>query len=365
MQTYLTVLFSILILNILPLSDNKRRNIILPISFIILWIFLAFRYNYGIDYINYNKLFYAIDEHDIRLESEPLFWWIMKQFDYYYQFIIFQTTAICLTFYYFTKKYISPNYYWLFFVLFICHTGMMFTLTTAMRSGFAGLVFMWCTEFFYLRKNKPILYFLSIYLAFLFHNSAILLILFPLSDILIRKMSIKVWIIFIILGFIISITSISNIIETALSEFSDSSNFSSYSKYIGNKFVNSTFKITLVRLFLVLPGIFIYKEIIYNNKIIPVYKKIASLSLIYMVLHIFGFDFQNRLTVIIYIFYIISASQLLPALERKPIIRYGVLGLILFTAIWSAYIMFDQQLYLNPEGTFWEYQTIFDAPRLP
>ena len=111
MQTYLSVLFSILFLNILPFGDKKRTRVILPISFLILWVFLAFRYNYGVDYINYNHLFYAPELFEENIKSEPLFWNIFKSFEYYYQFIIFQATVICLTFYYFAKKYIKRACY--------------------------------------------------------------------------------------------------------------------------------------------------------------------------------------------------------------------------------------------------------------
>ena len=365
MQTYLSVLFSILFLNILPFKERIRINVILPISFIILWFFLAFRYNYGVDYINYNQLFYEPDTYGRSVETEPLFWWVMGLFEYYYQFIIFQTTVICLTFFYFIKKYIAPQYYWLFFIMFMCHSGMMFTITTAMRSGFAALVFIWSTELFYIRKNKPLLYLLSIVISYLFHNSSVLLVLFPLADYITKKMHPKVWAILVGIGFIISITSISNYIETLLSLLSDSSSLSSYSDYIGSKFGDSSFTVALTHLFFVIPGFYLFKYINEDKSASIEYKRISYLTLMFMLLHIIGIDFQNRLTVALCIFYIISIIALIRATKRDTIIRYAILGLVLFSTIWSTYVMFTIQAIEQPEGSFWFYQTIFDAPQLP
>lgn len=365
MQTYLSVLFSILFLNILPFGDKKRTRIILPISFLILWVFLAFRYNYGVDYINYNHLFYAPDTYDRSVESEPLFWWVMGLFEYYYQFIIFQTTVICLTIFYFVRKYIAPQYYWLFFIIFMCHTGMMFTITTAMRSGFAALTFIWGTELFYIKQKKPLLFILTIVISCLFHNSSVLLMLFPLSDYIMKRMSQKIWAIFVGIGFIISITSISSYVETLLSMLSDSNSLSSYSNYIGSKFGDSSFTIALTHLFLAIPGFYLFKYINEDKSISIEYKRISYLTLMFMLLHVIGIDFQNRLTVIFGLFYIISITTLIKATKRDTIIRYAIFGLVIFSTIWSTYVMFTILAIEQPEGSFWFYQTIFDAPQLP
>lgn len=364
MQTYLIVLCSILFLNLLPFSDRFRIKVSLPISMIILWVFLAFRYNYGIDYISYNTLFYDPELYSRSLNSEPLFWWVMKLFNHYYQFIIFQSTVICYTFYYFTKKYISPKYYWLFFILFMCNTSMMFTITTAMRSGFAAMVFIWGTEFFYLRKSKPILYLGSIFLAYLFHNSAIMLIIFPFAEIISKKMSLKAWITLVIIGFIVSLTSISSYIESLFNLLPSSSITSSYSEYLdNNKFGNTSLTIAITHLFWALPCIFIFKYTTNKNEH-PIYKRIASITLLYVLMYIFGFDFQCRLSVLLFPFYIISILHLLST-TNSTLIKSGTIALITFSAIWTTYIMFISQLIEQPEGSFWFYQTIFDAPSLP
>ena len=352
-------------MNILPFGDKKRTRVILPISFLILWVFLAFRYNFGVDYINYNHLFYAPDTYDRSVETEPLFWWVMGLFEYYYQFIIFQTTVICLTLFYFVRKYIAPQYYWLFFIIFMCHTGMMFTITTAMRSGFAALTFIWGTELFYLRKSKPLLYFLSIFVAYLFHNSAILLILFPFADLIIRKLSQKGWIVLTLIGMLISVTSITEYLELAMEQLSDSSAISGYSYYLEEKFTNLSITVAITRLFFVLPGFFLFKYILFNKNIEPEYRKTASITLLFMIMHIIGIDFQNRLLVCICMLYIISMLKLLITTSNRPIIYYTTIGLIIFCAIWNCYVIFTIQAIEQPEGSFWFYQTIFDAPQLP
>lgn len=362
MQTFLLVLFSILFLNLLPIGNKRRTKVILPISFLILWVFLAFRYNYGVDYISYNHLFYNSDDYSRSVESEPLFWRTMGLFKYYYQFIIFQTTALCLTCFYFVRKYIPSHYYWLFFLIFMCHSGMMFTAIAALRSSFAAIVFMWGTEFFFLRKSRPLLYLLSIIFAYFFHNSALLLVLFPFSDIIVRHLSRKGWVFLVLIGFVVSLTSITHYVELLLNMFSSTSSISGYSDYVGGKFVDSSFTVAVTHLILAAPCYFLFENVLKNNIAVE-YQRIASISLVFMILHMLGIDFQNRLMVCVFLLYIISIISLLPSLNQT--VKCAVLGFVVFSTVWSCYVMFSILAFQNPEGSFWYYQTIFDLPKFP
>ena len=58
MIVHLSILFFLLFINLQPTSKNKRKKYVLPISFVIITIYWALRYDYGLDYWNYYNLFY-------------------------------------------------------------------------------------------------------------------------------------------------------------------------------------------------------------------------------------------------------------------------------------------------------------------
>ena len=363
MSTWLTVLFVTILLNLFPLKLEKRKKFILPISFIILFVFLAIRYDYGVDYLTYQRIFYSPELYSRGFGSEPLFWWFFFLFKHYYQFVIAQTFLICGTYFYFVTKYVSPKYYFFFFFVFMCYPGMMFTTIAAMRSSIAVVVFLWGTELFFLQRNKPLLYVVSIFAASLCHLSAIHLLLIPLAYNFLDKMSPKIWAFIIFAGLLVSMTLITQMVGNALDYFSEDT-LGDYSKYIGGKFNESSSSYAILRLFVIVPGFYIYRVFIYGHNKNTIAYKISTIAIVYFTINSFGLDFQSRFAVLMFLFVILSISYMFDT--KYNMFKKLAISAFVFYVVWYDYIMFVRlKTMIGMQGNFLFYQTIFDLPQLP
>lgn len=187
------------------IAQFKRLRFCLKISFLIIFLFLALRYNYGSDYPSYLKTF--LDVGNLGFEAISEFWT-----DIFFYNLIFEgndelqlasslalTTepgwrALCLIFqpfgffamiavlalfncfvyYYFIKKYVPPAYYWFAVFLYVFTPNMMLVQSSAMRQSLAISIFLLSIN--YIFKQDFLRYLLLILLATLFHASAIILL---------------------------------------------------------------------------------------------------------------------------------------------------------------------------------------------
>ena len=302
MLEYLIVLFILLILNGLPQAEPMKKSFILPISFFILWVFLAFRYYYGLDYDSYLSNFSSVKSEEVQA-SEFLFWKFFYSFKYYYQFIIVHTTIVLGTLFYLTRRYVSPHYYSIVFFVFMCHPGMMFNYISAMRSALASCAFIWAADFTYIRKKRLLLFVLLILIISFIHKSTLMLLSVPLVDIFWRKIKSGVWN-FLLIGAIF----FSFILVTFAAHWIVDNGFVDYRymEYLDqDKLYNSNIKNLFLRFFMIFPSIYMVKS--YNNYKFSVDKiRIYTIALSFFILFFMGFDFENRLTVLIFIFALIS-----------------------------------------------------------
>ena len=95
--------------------------------------------------------------------------------------------------------------------------------------------------------------------------------------------------------------------------------------------------------------------------------KITAIALFFIMIYCFGVDFQQRISIAMFLYVIISVVYVLNIGELNLTINHIVLSLFVFFVVWQCYTMFLQMrsLYMGMEGNFLFYQTIFDAPNLP
>jgi len=164
------------------LEGNTQFKHGLKISFGLIFLFLALRYNYGSDYKSYLELFRNINRYP-GISIFDSFWnaesgWILlnricKPIGF------FGMTAMlailnCYIYYSFIKKYVPLKYYWLSIFLYIFNSTFFLTHSTAMRQSVAIGLFIFSLDYLY--KKKALQYFLCVAAASLFHSSALMLI---------------------------------------------------------------------------------------------------------------------------------------------------------------------------------------------
>ena len=164
------------------LAKYKEFKFGLKLAFLLIFIFLAIRFNYGNDYMNYYKdfitinSFSSIDFYDKALYYEPGWLLLIRLFKPFGFFTLVMVLSLlnCVIFYLFIKRYVPVQYYWIAVFIYVFTPGFMLVHASAMRQSIAINLFIFSIPFIY--KKDFLRYLLCITLATFFHFSAIILI---------------------------------------------------------------------------------------------------------------------------------------------------------------------------------------------
>lgn len=176
-----TIILGIFAVSFAFLAKYKNFRYGLEISFFLIFLFLALRYNFGNDYKAYSNLFNKINLSYTNLFDESVYgevgWKILCRL--FKPLGFFAMTAIiaffsCLVYYRFVTKYVPLKYYWFAVFLYIFNPAFLLTHLSAMRQNVSIILFILSLE--YLFKKDAFRYILCIAIATLFHMSAIVLI---------------------------------------------------------------------------------------------------------------------------------------------------------------------------------------------
>lgn len=362
MNVHITLLLILLLLNLIPDKIIDRKKIILPFSFLLVLVYWAIRYDYGLDYWNYYNLFYSEKTAFSKGTTEFLFFRFLNLFDYYYQFIIVHSLVVVISLFYLVRKHIPSNYYWLFFFFLMAVPGFHFNLISAMRSTMAACVLYWAYEFCYISKKRWLLYFALVIVASLFHTSALAFLILPLIHLTIYKT--RGWIIFSILIFFdILQVFYGNAIFNWVISFSDvTSGYDSYSEIVKGSNVNGL----VFRSIVLFPAFYMCRCF---DKIKSDYevRDLFILAFFYLLISMVGLNFQGRFTAYLFPYFI--AALLFTCLQ------IGKKDRIIVLVPYIIYILYGLNVYYNSlilnlygiwsEGNMYFYHTIFDAPSFP
>jgi hypothetical protein len=177
-----TIILGLLSVLFAYLAKYKNIQWGLKVSFTLIFLFLALRYDFGNDYNRYLDTFIQYKQY-----NQIEFFDKTHQFDPGWVFLIwlfrplgfFAMTAVlallnCIVYYHFIKKYVPVRYYWLAIFLYIYYPEFMLIHSSAMRQSVAILLFVFSLDYLY--KKDAIRYFVCIGLASLVHLSALILL---------------------------------------------------------------------------------------------------------------------------------------------------------------------------------------------
>lgn len=362
------------------IAQFKELRFCLKISFLIIFLFLALRYNYGPDYETYRDLFLSIDQ--FGLEDIKDIW--MKTFFFnligsdklggytgstevgwqalcfLFQplgfFAMVATLALfnCLVYYYFIKKYVPPAYYWFAVFLYVFTPDLMIVHASAMRQSVAISIFLLSINYIY-KKDFP-RYALLIFIATLFHTTAIILLPVYLLGALNFKTNlpaaIGIFAVFLLLF----------LLKGPLSQIMGTFTYATkYEIYNESTITGGALTISFYAIILIL--LLLYDR--YQNKEISLLFKIAALN-IFMIPLVFimgmigrlGMYFQPLLFFVVYPFVLLRMDKIIP---KYPLLfRYSFMVIIGFYAIYMFWNFVQ-----SPESwkmTFRTYDMIFSSP---
>ena len=362
MIVHLSILVFLLIINLIPNSNNREKKYVLPISFIIIIVYWALRYDYGLDYWNYYDLFYKDVEEYATGFGEKLFFSFTHLFQKYYQVIIAESVIVGISLFYMVRKYIPPKYYWLFFFSLFAVYSFHFSLISAQRSTMAACIMYWSYEFFYVNKRIWLLFFLCVFLAANFHTSALFFGTIPLFYYGFNFLKGKSILIILFVSALLSTFVLNTFIESFVTSYEMLEVYASKAVRIEERnFIGLVFNLLLY----LLPAYFICS--VYDKlKDDKVYRPLFILAFLYLFIYLIGFDFHGRFTVYLFPFFVIALSItcVYYVKEKRWLILSPYILVSIYTLIKYYYSMFTQISTLSAGNPFF-YKTIFDAPSLP
>ncbi len=180
-------MFVVIALNILAvffayLNSYKEFRHGLKISFTLIFIFLALRYNFGNDYMAYYSHFLTINNYtsinyfNKSFQFEPGWQLLCRVFKPlgFFAMVIFLALINCIVYYRFINRYVPVKYYWLAVFIYVFDPTFMLINISAMRQSLAIALFL--TSIPYIYKKDLIRFLLCIGVAYIFHSSALILL---------------------------------------------------------------------------------------------------------------------------------------------------------------------------------------------
>ena len=186
MYIHFSLTFLLCLLNAIPISLSVRKRWILPFTFILIGIYMGIRYDYGLDYFNYCKIFY---NHRNYRPQEFLFWQFFFSFGKYYQYILVKSLLLAAILFYMVRRYVPVKYYALFVFFLMIAPSQIYTMMTAERTCMGAMVLWLGLDFFYLRKKSIPLLVGAILVASLFHTILLSMLIIPIADYFFLKSS--------------------------------------------------------------------------------------------------------------------------------------------------------------------------------
>ena len=161
------------------LQHTETSRLVLKISFCLIFLFLALRFDFGNDYMAYYDIFYESNDVDILHFSEyeghaEIGWILLCQI---FQPVGFfgMVAALALfgsvVYYRLVMTYCPKNYYWLAVFIYVFSVNNMLIQASAMRQAFAISIFIVSLDF--LLRKKVLQYISLVFFASLFHGSAL------------------------------------------------------------------------------------------------------------------------------------------------------------------------------------------------
>jgi len=339
-------------------SSGKSRNG-LRISFLLIFIFLALRYQYGNDYVSYLNLFESINfgskidfyigQGGYELESGwILLNYIFKPFGFF-SLVIFTSFIYCICYYLFFVNYVPKKYYWLALIIFIFNPSFLLIQLSAMRQSIAIILVI--LSFKFILKKRFIPYAFLILIAALFHKSV--LIFLPVYFLKYLNLSInnKLILIFTII-YVFYVLNISLFIP-------ESGNFLSYifERYESNFVIEDVSPNS--GLGIIYQSIIFFFVLFFMRKQPPENQLMFNISIIYLLLLPIG-SLINLSTRINYYFQssiLVVFPLIIKSIKFMPL-KFVMTFVIIIYCLYNFIIFFKSPTWID---SYFSYQTIFSS----
>ena len=345
------------VLLISNLKSRLSRKTALILSFFILFLFCALRYDFGNDYMSYYTHYQSINSGaDYVFNKNPGYVLLNKIAPTFQILIATISTALIIVIYRTIVNNVDKEFYGISLFILLINPYVFLVLLSAIRQSIALILFVVAINFSY--KHKPIPYILLILTATLFHTSAIVLLpfYFIANERKINKITIVLYLI-IVAVFILDKPIFDGTIEYFLQLFDED-----LYNYYYNQGVSNSIRATILSS---LYFIYIAINIPYLSGKALMYSKLYLIGLTAALLA-YNFSMMTRLQMYFDIFSIISIPSIIRYSnssigEKNNKVFHLINAKILPTLIFAIYILRYYSFFTNPLWeSFTSYQTIIE-----
>lgn len=358
MNVYWIVAFLTLLLHkILPCNSKKAYLFNLIISFLPLFIYASIRVDYGNDYSAYEMFFNMFhNQHDFipdkDAHAEIGFQYICYIMPSYRSILILNSFILVLAFIVFLYKNIQPQYAWLaIFLIFLMPEKNIFGSLVGIRNGLVVTLFILTFSFIQEKKFIPLI--ITALILSTIHTSAIFYL--PLAYFIARNTIIsgKEVCIWIGIGIILILTSMSSLVNLLLPIFSSVANryeealmeMSGGSRGILNYGVN----LVMISVFM----FFAYKR---SFELTSKQRSLLRMAALYCMASCLG-AISGRMTYYYAIFYIGGIVTMYSKDWKYPILKVVMLIFVIMIALYSTFVVWMGADWWNHET----YHSLLDS----
>ena len=359
-------MITVLIVNILAvffafIESNKSNKHGLKISIFIIFLFLALRYDFGNDYMGYLEMFREIYIHaswgiaSFNIKGNEIGWFYLNRifgllgYNGFFAMVAVLAAFNCNILYRFIRKYVPSRYYWFAIFLYTFQVSQMLTLSSAMRQAVAVSVFMLAIDF--IIKKEPIKYLILIFIATLFHTSAVVLFPFIIFAYINRRIKLIhiaiIFVIFTILAYSVNETFQYINIITSDQYINDYTYYLKDVESVSSPKLGAGFMLNIIIYFIVM-----YYSRFETKNTNNLLFKIAIMSFLIIPL---GFSIQLIGRLNFYLMPVFLAVFPLVFDKMNGLKRYSYIGIVILFTLYDFYIFFNMDLWKS----FRVYHTIF------
>ncbi len=328
------------------------------LSFVVLFLFAALRYDFGNDYMTYYEQFQAYKlTGESSFDKETLYIFLNRVFPDFFLMIAFMSLLFVYSIWRLVKDHMQAEYIWTSLAILLINPYIFLMDLSAIRQTMALILFMCSVN--YAQKKKIIPYSICIIMAAMFHKTAIVLlpVYFWAND---QQVSRKrcIAICFSILFLLLSPDVLMSLLEKAVSYF-DSAN---YKYHLAQEMTNSLRSVLLTGITL----IYIIIKLPYLKGKTLVYTKLWGVGIAFNVLA-YRLAMLTRLEMYFSIFSIV-AFPLMVMDSWRTITQHSRLYNFLCQWVFPGiiivvYLLRYYSFFTNPMWEpFFEYKTILGLP---
>ena len=349
MTAYWVVAVLMILFQLVPAHTPKAYVFRLLASFAVLFVYGAFRLNYGLDYEVYEFSYNIINTYELydgRLEWGYV--WLNKIVPSFRWLLVITSAFTCIAYIFFFYRLIPREYAWLGMLLLILGGDKtIFFMLSGIRNSISISILFLCYPL--LEKRKLVLFFGGMMLASLFHKTAF--VYFPIAYFLsstrdMGKKEYLIWCGMFVFFWIFSSTLLIDYVSTFIGQYLD--RYDSYVEKAMELGDSRGFLIRIATLFMFFPLV----HFIRHHNISDRYNVIFRLALIFVFSYTLG-ALNMRTSHHFYLFFVTALIYMFSCV-RNNYLKYGYMAFVLAFLFYSFFIIYMQ----NPNFPYAIYQSI-------